>query len=187
MKPTSQDLEVVAFAATARPLDAIASTPAYLDAADRLLQLRRKLDYLGQRKAELQKPLKDVQAVVKEWFGPSEDRLQVEIDAVKDALCHYVEVRVPEAAAESWALKAAGANEAALVAMGAVPAVEGITLRDVPDFEPTGAEIPDEYYDYPPPVLNRKRVLAALKKGVVIPGIVRKHRVDLSVSLKGDK
>jgi len=185
---TPKDHEVVESIVTVprRPTD-IQSATAYVEAAERLLELRRKADYLAQRKAELQGPVKAVQATVKEWFGPAEDRLQADIDETKDALCRYVEYRVPQAAAESWALKQAGRPEAALQAMGAVPAVDGITLKDVADFEVLGSNVPPEYYDYPEPVLNRKRVLAALKKGVDIPGIQRKYRVDLSVSLKGEK
>lgn len=187
MKPTQQDLDVVADAMVSRPLTLIRTAQSYVEAAQRLLALRSKVDYLAQRKAELQAPLKGVQAVVKEWFGPAEDQLQVEIDAVKDALCGYIETRVPEAAAEAQNQLEAGDKTAMLEAMSAIPAVPGITIRDVPDFSVVGP-VPEKYLVRAEPTINRKLVLADLKKGIAIPGIKREYRVDLSVSLtKGEK
>jgi len=153
----------------------------YMAMAVSLVQLRRAQHYIKQRKESVTKPLRAVEATVKGWFGAAEAKLAHSESRVRAMLEDFVDTRVPQASAEAKAALVAGDTTAMVAAMGAVPAVPGISLATVVDFDVVNFdEVPDGFIKKE---VIATKVKAELRAGRSVPGIRGFERTQISVSL----
>lgn len=182
---TPNDAQVKAsidqFDAQLQTVRGVTNAQDYMAMAISLVQLRRAQHYIKQRKDSVTKPLRAVEATVKEWFGSAEAKLAHSESKVRAMLEQYVDARVPEASAEAQAALAAGDTKAMVTAMGAVPAVPGISLATVVDFDVTDFDaVPDAFVKRE---INAAKVKAELRAGRSVPGIRGYERTQISVSI----
>lgn len=160
--------------------DEIRNPTDYVAFATCLLQTRSMAKYVKQRTEAITEPAKALTKTAKDWFGKTQEELDVIESRLKALMEAYVDKRVHQAAAESTAALQAGDTQGMLQAMSAVPAVPGIGLSTVVDFEVDSEfEIPSEYWKRE---IDATKVRKALRAGQHVPGVTRVERTQVSVS-----
>lgn len=150
----------------------------YLTLARALVQLREQSRVVAEKKAELMRPVKQIQATAKEWFAAETTIKEAETE-IRSLLEGYLERRLPESAAASAEAMIHEDIVSALEAMVLVPPVDGISFRNEIDFVVDDIDaVPEEFIEK---TIRRGALKAALKAGPV-PGITRKDRTAVTVT-----
>lgn len=152
----------------------------YIAFATSLIQVKLIQKHIEGREEQITEPAKALRETAKAWFGDTKAKLNAIEAKLRGLLEQYVDERVVQAAADSTAALEAGNTEAMLAAMSAVPAVQGISVATVVDFEVDSEdEIPPEYWKRE---LDANKIRKALRNGEKVPGVTRVERSRLSVS-----
>lgn len=155
---------------------------AYKAAAEALLEVKRAIKTVEEKKQAITAPARKAAAEATALFSQAERRLGEAEDHLKGVLSHYVDRRVPEAAAQAGKALTDGDRSALAAALAAVPHVDGLKLSTETDFEVVDSDaIPSQYLKT---AVDRKAVLDALRRGEAIPGIRGVERTRISVSVK---
>jgi hypothetical protein len=161
---------------------AVESVPQYVHLAKSLVELRRAKDYVKARKEQITAPARDLTQTAKEWFGATEKAIETTEKRLKDLLEAFIETRAELAQGQSKIALDAGDVTKAIELMVVVPEVDGVSIRNEVAFDIVDiSAVPEEFFEK---TIKTSSVKTALKAGQTIPGIVRKDRVQLSISTK---
>jgi hypothetical protein len=163
----------------------ITTSEQYVTAAKQLLSVKAAQAHIEGLESEMLGPVREIQAIAKAWFGSAKADAAAAETALKAAMEHYIEQRVPQAALDAQEQIRQGNTLGVLEAMVAVPPVEGISMANRVDFEVVDIDlVPPELVDKK---VRHKDVCARLRRGDEVPGIIRKDRTTITAAKGGTK